>query len=1100
MAYYIVPTGTPNHKLVLEARSTDVPTPPYMPSGKTINWRKNGIVIKSGSTDDASMLKVNTSDTADAHFTAADSNGQVDFEIDGVFSNPVSLSNNLPTIESARVVSDAYGLCYESPLVAWKFVDADEDEPWKYRVKLGTAAGLGDLFDSEYVFLPQGLDLDGDGVVTSDDVSIITSLPGYPGIITTDPSFDEAYDLNKDGVIDAADVAVLNANMDGSPPVGPVDFSYRIPVTLAEGTTFHWTIEVTDGQKVDPFAIDYPPEPARTMVTASGSATVNTSPTCTNVLVNGQAPGSVVPVATPAISWTYADVDGQPQEIFHVRVAADPSFSDVLWDSGEVHSSATSIVYNYDGTGRALTPHVMLYVHVRVYDTFHNEEMSGIGTSWFFFSGIPVLSNVLVDSRRNPLDLNDPLPTLTWQHSDVDGDQLAGYEVRIADHSTDLGTDSFIGNVDATGTRITPEAHQYTYREEACVYGPLQDGVKYYFQVRGYDVYGSASEWNTGYFRLNSPPTATNVRVLPTEPYTSDDLTADYTFVDEEGTESDKTEVRWYRNGVEQSGLRNQRTISSAYTVPNDSWYFTVRPHDGVEYGSTYPSSSVTIYNRVPTATIIGLLPENPRKDDDLRAIFLLDDPDGDPVTAILKWYKSGVEQPALRNSALVPSSYLAKGDVWHFTVQPYDDYSVGEIETSSSVTVLNTPPSIDLMLVEGSVSPKDVSNPNPLIKWRYVDEDEDDQSRYHLAIGTEPLRTSGAQNALLPSSQFLVNGIVSTASGAGTVLAGNDVFDSGSVASSASSYKYLTEDDKPMMNLLPSDVSSSTGYVLSTDGSEMTLVSGSNRGEINFSYSGESGTFSFELSYNMDKKACRYAMFVDGIKIDEFQSPRASGAATQLLKSARLDSGSTISLTATPVDEKASGSFVKLSLAPKTRFEVRCSEFDELSGYVSQADGSIVLSGLAGTASYAFQFPSSSSYDVELHYVTEMTGSPSLVLYADDAAIMNFTYEKGAASRIRIARSVQINRGDVVRISGTSQGGALARVSKLVFIPKETLSYGARLEEGRTYYASVKVNDGAAWSDWYTTRFTMDGSAWASKVSNANGWTIETTFQLVKE
>jgi hypothetical protein len=68
--------------------------------------------------------------------------------------------------------------------------------------------------------------------------------------------------------------------------------------------------------------------------------------------------------------------------------------------------------------------------------------------------------------------------------------------------------------------------------------------------------------------------------------------------------------------------------------------------------------------------------------------------------------------------------------------------------------------------------------------------------------------------------------------------------------------------------------------------------------------------------------------------------------------------------------------------------------------------------------------------------------------------------------------------------------------VSKLVFIPKETLTYGARLDEGRTYYASVKVNDGTAWSDWYTTRFAMSGSAWLN-VSNTTGWTIEATFKL---
>jgi hypothetical protein len=53
-------------------------------------------------------------------------------------------------------------------------------------------------------------------------------------------------------------------------------------------------------------------------------------------------------------------------------------------------------------------------------------------------------------------------------------------------------------------------------------------------------------------------------------------------------------------------------------------------------------------------------------------------------------------------------------------------------------------------------------------------------------------------------------------------------------------------------------------------------------------------------------------------------------------------------------------------------------------------------------------------------------------------------------------------------------------------------------LRPGRQYYATVRVSDGKEWSDWYVTRFTMDGSVWYEDVSNSQGWTIEFSAKLI--
>jgi photosystem II stability/assembly factor-like uncharacterized protein len=74
---------------------------------------------------------------------------------------------------------------------------------------------------------------------------------------------------------------------------------------------------------------------------------------------------------------------------------------------------------------------------------------------------------------------------------------------------------------------------------------------------------------------------------------------------------------------------------------------------------------------------------------------------------------------------------------------------------------------------------------------------------------------------------------------------------------------------------------------------------------------------------------------------------------------------------------------------------------------------------------------------------------------------------------------------------------GAAARVAKISFKPVQASTSGAKLLPGHTYYASVKVFDGREWSKWATTRFSLDGSAWVSAVSNNLGWTIEARVRL---
>jgi len=72
------------------------------------------------------------------------------------------------------------------------------------------------------------------------------------------------------------------------------------------------------------------------------------------------------------ITWTYSDPDGDPQAKYQVQVAADNTFSSLLWDSGIVDSSATMAQYG----GSPLTRGATYYYRIKVFDGYE-------WTDWF---------------------------------------------------------------------------------------------------------------------------------------------------------------------------------------------------------------------------------------------------------------------------------------------------------------------------------------------------------------------------------------------------------------------------------------------------------------------------------------------------------------------------------------------------------------------------------------------------------------------------------------------------------------------------------------------------------------------------------------------
>lgn len=151
-----------------------------------------------------------------------------------------------------------------------------------------------------------------------------------------------------------------------------------------------------------------------------------------------------------------------------------------------------------------------------------------------------------------------------------------------------------------------------------------------------------------------------------------------------------------YQNYMQsKDGLSSNSTIVPKETVKGEIWACKVTPIDGLIEGTTKVSNSITELNEPPVAS-------NPRFAMHVRSQYALDnenligtydyfdaDKNLDAGTQIL-WYRNGITVPAYNNLLTVPSSATAVGQVWNFTVRPYDGFEYGIMVASPTVQIIS--------------------------------------------------------------------------------------------------------------------------------------------------------------------------------------------------------------------------------------------------------------------------------------------------------------------------------------------------------------------------------------------------------------------------
>ena len=153
----------------------------------------------------------------------------------------------------------------------------------------------------------------------------------------------------------------------------------------------------------------------------------------------------------------------------------------------------------------------------------------------------------------------------------------------------------------------------------------------------------------------NGVPVASDAVIGPrfgTTALVGEDLVAIYQYFDPDGDAESSTEIRWYNEGTLVPAYNDDLTIPSGELVVGESWYFTVRPYDGTDFGDTVTSETVTLRdNVVPThdnPTLVSSDGGNTNYEDLITEPAGTSDTDGDDVTNIYNWLKDGQSITAL--------------------------------------------------------------------------------------------------------------------------------------------------------------------------------------------------------------------------------------------------------------------------------------------------------------------------------------------------------------------------------------------------------------------------------------------------------------------
>jgi hypothetical protein len=235
----------------------------------------------------------------------------------------------------------------------------------------------------------------------------------------------------------------------------------------------------------------------------------------------------------------------------------------------------------------------------------------------------------------------------------------------------------------------------------------IRKGETWHFTLRPHDGEAYGSGQTSPSFTIsgdvvigNTAPVVNGTFINPTEPASSDNLTAEYNYFDIDGDELAKVEIHWFRNEVHIESFNNLLLITKEMTFKGDVWYFKIRVFDGLAYSDWITSPPKLVVNTPPAITFFQpdlLTPEITEND---KLTFLIDasDPDKDELDYF--WFVNGKIENLGKAFAL-ETDY--DSERWYLIrIEVSDGSEKVEMAWNVSVTDDNRPPTITIQTPEG--------------------------------------------------------------------------------------------------------------------------------------------------------------------------------------------------------------------------------------------------------------------------------------------------------------------------------------------------------------------------------------------------------------
>jgi len=298
------------------------------------------------------------------------------------------------------------------------------------------------------------------------------------------------------------------------------------------------------------------------------------------------------------------------------------------------------------------------------------------------------------------------------------------FEIKIGTYNRYVGSELFEGNIVSSVVESTVSSYEYTNYD-------LKRGTTYYGQVRAWDSEfvldvdtsqnrKHLSNWLTFSFKVNQLPYVTNAKISPSHPFSSEDLSVSYKYIDADSHEEFGTKIRWYKFGVLQESFNDLQTLPSKNITIGDTWSAKIIPFDGLEYGVPSETNAVEIESSPAEFTTLEILPADPNIHDLLKVNYEFDNSNPylnpDSVIVDFVWYVNDVEQTETGQTVRLS---LAKDDVVKAKLKiSYLGSIISESETDE-VTISDASWKIFDLKVNGYKEPIGLTDLAPLVTWK---------------------------------------------------------------------------------------------------------------------------------------------------------------------------------------------------------------------------------------------------------------------------------------------------------------------------------------------------------------------------------------------